>query len=630
MTVTTETRQAVLGLSGIVKTFPGVKALKDVSFDVLPGEVHALLGENGAGKSTLMGVAAGSIVPDEGTITIGGRPVQHWSPVTARAEGVAIVYQHPALLPDLTVRENLAIALSSKLGEIDGDPDAWMRGQLERVGCSARLKARVSELTVAQRQLLELAKALALEPKVLILDEPTAPLGADMVERVFAEVREAAGRGVAVVYISHRLPEVRQIAHRVSVMRDGELRSTAPIDAISDEEILQLIVGRTVETAFPPKATPDMLGEPERGLRVEGLNSEGFHDVSLTVRPGEIVGLAGIAGNGQSEFLRALAGLEPASGEARLAGEPLPLGRPHSSHRAGVAFLPADRHEEGLEMGLSVRENAALGALSRFSSYGVVRAEREREAVEQLREELKIRTASLETPVSSLSGGNQQKIVLARALLEEPKLLLADEPTQGVDAGARVEMYRNLRDIASSGIPVLVTSSDSLELEGLCDRVLVFSRGHVVAELVGDDVTEEQLAKAIVTATTHRKQESAPQESALSGRLKQLRRSAGGDYTPAAILLAVVLVFGLYSWSVNELVLSSFNITSALTLLAALAFISLGQLCVVMTGGIDISVGPLAGLNVVIASFFVVDGKPGLVIVAGFASCSPRRCSSAC
>jgi ribose transport system ATP-binding protein len=602
---------ALLELSGVWKRFPGVVALKDVSLELRAGEVHALLGENGAGKSTLMGVAGGEITPDEGTIAFDGEVVDRLTPDLAQQHGLAIVHQHPALLPDMTVAENLALAVGA------GDrPEGWMRAALDRVGCTAPLAARMEDVSVPQRALIELAKALALEPRILILDEPTAALGADKVQHVFEAVREAAARDAAVVYISHRLAEVRQIADRVTIMRDGSVQATRAIDALSDDDILRLIVGRAVESTFPAKGAGRNGHAP--ALSVSNLTGESFSDVRLDIHPGEIVGLAGIAGNGQSEFMRALAGLERATGDARLAGEPLTLGRPDAARAAGVAYLPADRHGEGLLMSLTVRENASLSALSAFASRGIVDRSREAVAVEEQRVALNIRTASIETDIATLSGGNQQKVVLARALLSEPALVLAEEPTQGVDAGAHVEIYRILRRIADEGTPVLVLSSDGVELEGLCDRVVVFSRGQVVGELDGGDVSEERIGRAMITATSLRAGDQRRAHESESTR-ERLRRFAKGDYAPSAILAVVIVLLALYTWSQNGRFLAAFNITSLLTLLAALAFISFGQLIVIMTAGIDLSVGPLAGLAVVISSFFIVDGKPPGALVLGFA-----------
>jgi ribose transport system ATP-binding protein len=607
----------VLRLEEVHKSFPGVRALRGVTFTAAPGEVHALLGENGAGKSTLMAVAAGAISPDAGTIELDGDRFDSIAPIEAQERGLAIVRQDPALLPDLTVAENLAIAAPRDLSMRGEGGRRWMREELERIGLDVALGARIEELTIGQRQLIELAKALALEPKVLILDEPTAPLGEQMVDKVFEQVRAATARNAAVVYISHRLPEVRRIADRVTVMRDGEMRGSAPIDEMSDEEMLQLIVGRKLSLAFPDKHAGEPAATP--ALSVRGLTGSSFSGVDLDVGPKEIVGLAGIAGNGQTEFARALAGLERGSGEARLADRKLKLGRSKAAKDAGIVYLSADRHGEGLVMSLSVRENAALSALTEYSHAGFVSRREESDAVREQAEDLDVRTPSIATLVSNLSGGNQQKVALARALLAEPKLVIVDEPTQGVDAGARVEIYRNLREIAGQGIPVIVVSSDSLELEGLCDRIVVFSRGQVVAQLTHGEVTEEQIARSIVTANTHR-EDRTKEEREGAGRswAPRLASFARGDWAPSAILVAVMVLFGAYTYSQNDLVLTSYNLNSIMLLVSALAFIAFGQMIVIFTGGIDLSVGPLAGMLVVIASFFAVEGKSTETVILGF------------
>ena len=606
-----------LQLSGISKRYPGVDALKGVSFTVQAGEIHALLGENGAGKTTLVGVASGSIAPDEGQIGVHGALVPKMTPFEALRLGVAIVHQEPALLPDLTVLENLILGVPRQFRKPPGGRErGWARGALDRVGCTVDLDVRLEDVSVANRQLIELGKAFAFEPSVLILDEPTAPLGAERVERLFELVREAAARGCAIVYISHRLPEVRAIANKVTVMRDGAVRGTFDMSEVSDQDLVELIVGRALETVFPPKSRPD---DVTAGLEVAGASGRGFEDVTVSVRPGEIVGLAGIAGNGQTEFLRSLAGLVSATGDVRLDGQPLRFAGPAEARRAGFSYVSADRHTEGVFRTMTLRENAALRALEKFERFGLLWRREEVKAIEDVRAQLAIRSPSIETPVGSLSGGNQQKVVIARSVLSEPKVLLVDEPTQGVDAGARVEIYSILRRIADSGVPIVVLSSDGLELEGLCDRVYVFSRGLIVADLTGDGVTERAIARQMVMATTHRRADRRDSPAPnIRTAAQRIRRFVRNDWFPTAVLVVAMLLLGAYTYSVNGKVLSAFNVGSALTLLAALAFMSYGQATAVITGGIDISIGPLAGALVCIASYFVIAGSPPALIAAGF------------
>jgi ribose transport system ATP-binding protein len=607
-----------LRLEHVWKRFLGVVAVKDVSFAAAAGEVHALLGENGAGKSTLMGICAGNLRPDGGTIEIQGEIVERLTAGQARDLGLAIVHQHPAVLPDLTVAENMILAVPPRLRQGGAGSLEWVANQLERVGCLVHPKTRMIDVDIAQRQLIELAKALAIEPKVLILDEPTAALTADLVDLLFEQVRAAAARGAAIIYISHRLQEIRQIADRVTIMRDGEVKGHARVNEISDEEILQLIIGRTLTSAYPPKGSG--VAEGRRSLSVTNLSGRNFHDVSMAASGGEIVGIAGITGNGQSEFLSALAGLVSASGEVMLGGTSLRLGHPEAAHKAGISYLSSDRQKEGLFMSLSVRENAALSALSRFARFGVIRRQAEYAGVEEQREDLGIRTPTVDTNVASLSGGNQQKVILARALLAQASLVLAEEPTAGVDVGARAEIYRILREVSNSGTPVVIVSSDVLELEGLCDRVLVFSRGHVVGELSGRDVTEEKIGRVMVNATTHRKSDQTVRRRAREGSRTlgaRLRQFAAGDYAPSLVLAVLILILGVLTASHNMRFVSSFNVGKMLLLCTALSFVGLGQMCAVFTGGIDLSVGPLVGLSVVIASFFFGDGAPAWILVVG-------------
>jgi ribose transport system ATP-binding protein len=484
-----------------------------------------------------------------------------------------------------------------------------MRTILERVGCTAHLEDRVGNLSVAQKHLLELAKAMAVRPKLLILDEPTAPLGQDSVGLLFDLVRSAAQQGTAVVYITHRLAEVRQLADRVTVLRDGHHRGTAVVTDVSDEELLAMIVGRQLEYTFPDKQRVSDAEPPT--LVVEGLSGDRFSDISFTARRGEIIGVAGVVGNGQSELLRALAGLSGHTGSVTIQGERLTH---RQLHRAS-AYMPADRHNEGLMMSMSVRENAAMTALDRLSTARFVSRRREVEVVGAELAGLNVKAATLESPVTSLSGGNQQKIVMARSLLSKPRIMLADEPTQGVDVGARAEIYRILREVSNNGVPVIVASSDAKELEGLCDRVIVLSRGHLVASLSGDDVTEERMIRAAVESTTHTRTE---EKKAEKRRVSPIwRRRLEGDYAPVLILAVVMLGLGAYIYSRNDRYLMAFNVTSVMLLVAALGFIAMGQTVALMTGGIDLSVGPLAGFLVVVGSFFLSEGKSGTAALVG-------------
>jgi ribose transport system ATP-binding protein len=602
--------RVVLRLSDVVKRYPGVLALNGVSFEVHEGEVHALVGENGAGKSTLMAVAAGSTLPDSGTVEIGGEPLDPPSPTMAQTLGLAVVYQHLSILEDLTVAENILLAVPSQLRPPPARAAAWVRGKLAPVAQHIEAAARVSELSVADRQLLEIAKALALEAKVLIFDEPTESLTRAEAERLFIEIRRITAGGTAVVYISHRLPEVQQVADRITVLRDGEVRGTVAAESASEDEILHLIIGRAVERAFPAKATtlPD-----EPVLRVAALSGLRFHEVSLDVRPGEIVGLAGVEGNGQREFLRALAGLVPRVGEVTLRGAKVPPASPRQAKRSGIVHLPGDRHAEGLFLPLSVRENTSVLALARVARAGFIDRGRDAQLAAGEVDRLAVRTPSVETPIESLSGGNQQKVLFARSLLADPQVLLADEPTHGVDAGARLEIYRLLRAAASSGKAVVVLSTDVIELQGLCDRVLVFSRGEIVRELEGDAISEENITGAAITSDRRRDSLAARARRAL-----RFRRFAAGDYLPTVVLALLVLGLGAYTTGRNSLFFGQFNFQTMLLLTSALALVALGQLIVLLTGAIDLSVGPLTGLSVVVFSFFAGQGQGDGLLVLGF------------
>jgi ribose transport system ATP-binding protein len=482
---------------------------------------------------------------------------------------------------------------------------------LEMVGMHVPLQTRTGDLTVAQKHLLEIAKALAIRPKVLILDEPTASLDQDATDMLFGRIREVVSQGAAVIYITHRLAEVRQIAQRVTVLRDGRVQGSAMVSAISDEALLSMIVGRTLGSTFPPKLAAL---SSDKNLSVRAIGGRNFKDVSFEVSRGEIIGVAGVEGNGQSDLMRALAGLQPFDGEVHLNGRTLS----HAELLREAAFMPSDRHAEGLAGSLTVRENAALAALDRFASSGIVRRAREIAGVTAAFKSLAVKTPGIDAPVLSLSGGNQQKVVMARALLSEPRLIVADEPTQGVDVGARAEIYRILREVSNSGTPVIVNSSDAAELEGLCDQVVVMSRGRVVETLSGADVNEGRIVAAAVSAT-HLDARQGAADDRRRGRGAGLRHLVQTDNAPVAPLAAVAILLALFVFSHNVNYLSAFNVANILLLATALGFVALGQTIPILLAGIDLSVGPLTGFLVVIASFFVNDGQPPAMIAAGFA-----------
>jgi ribose transport system ATP-binding protein len=596
--------RVVLRLSDVEKRYPGVRALKGVSFDVRAGEVHALVGENGAGKSTLMGVAAGTIAPDEGAVEIDGTPLDGASPAAAQDLGLAIVYQHNSILDDLTVAENMAFAMPAAMRPRLSAARLWAADQLRNIGIALDPLARAGELGPAERRLIEIAKALVRDPKVLILDEPTESLTAAESELLFERVEHIRSRGAGVVYISHRLPEVLRVADRLTVLRDGEMRGTFARDDVSPEKVLDLIVGRSIDHAFPPKRAGDPPVEPL--LEVAGLSGHRFHDVSMEVRRGEIVGLAGVEGNGQRELLRALAGVERSRGTATLEGRRIALSDPGRAQEEGIVYLPGDRHAEGLFLDLSVRENASILVLGRLARRGVVQPDVERQTVAEQIQALAIKTPSADTPVESLSGGNQQKVLFARSILGDPTVFLAEEPSRGVDAGARLELYRVLRGLADEGRGVVVLSSDALELQGLCDRVLVLSRGRIVRSLGGDEVTEANITGAAITAIgEHRRDQRGEREHA------RLRRFASGDYAPSAILALFLVLVAIYTNAHNGSFLNERSVSGMLVLASALALIAFGQLFVLLTGGVDLSVGPAAGLTVVVLSFFVDQSAGG-------------------
>ncbi|MCU1617131.1 MAG: transporter related protein [Frankiales bacterium] len=605
-------QEPLLRLTGIVKRYPGVTALKSVTFDVLPGEVHAIVGENGAGKSTLMGVACGAVTPDHGQVEIGGELLRRPSPALAQQLGIAVVYQHASVLDDLTVAENILYAVPKDRRPSRASATEWVQQHLDAVGATVGAGLRVGELTVAQRQLVELARALAVDAKVLILDEPTESLTAAETERLFTQIERMRAAGSGVVYISHRFGEVRKVADRITVLRDGESRGTMRAADVTEEDVVALIVGRRVDHVFPERR--EKSGPGAALLTASNLSGPGFADVTATIHAGEIVGLAGIEGNGQREFLRALGGLASHSGQLALEDGRGSYSSPGSAISSGVVYLPADRHREGAFLPMSVATNASALRHGALSGLGFLRGRRENALAREAVSSLRIRTPRIGTPVSSLSGGNQQKVVIARSLAAEPRVLLADEPTRGVDVGSRSEIYRTLRNFADAGNGVAVVSSDAIELAGLCDRVLVFSRGHVIRELRGDELSERGITGASIGSTMLRAE--TPRTGGRASTLRGIPTLLRGEHLPSAIVAALIVVLGVYTTARSSLFLGERSMSNLMLLGAITAFAALGELTALLLGSIDLSVGPLIGLTVVILSFFAGEGSGmgGLVV----------------
>jgi ribose transport system ATP-binding protein len=606
----------VMTLADIRKSFGPVRALKGVDVLIYPGEVHAIVGENGAGKSTLIGIAAGVLRADSGAIYYDGKYVAAPDPRQMREAGISVVYQHPALAPDLTVLENLQLAAPSLLGAAGAAEAEGLLARIATEELRMPVGKRVAELSLAQRHVVEIARALVTRPKVLFLDEPTEPLQAPDVRKLFDLIGELKRDGVGIVYVSHRLHEVDELADRISVMRDGEIIDNRLADDITSSEIVALIAGRPLGQIFPAKAKS--VGSAL--LSVKGLSGRGFDQVDLVAHAGEIVGLAGIEGEGQREFIRAAAGIDRRSaGEVRVKDANIGGDSPGAFRRAGIGFVPDDRHAEGVFLNLTLRENFSLGFLDSISRFGVVDRSSEADRSKAIIGDLRIRAPSAETKLFELSGGNQQKALFGREISAKPSVLLVDEPTKGVDIGARSEIYQRLRAIADNGLAVLVSSSDGIELEGLCDRVLIFARGRIVHELSGAAVTDAAITEANLTATVSR-----ASKAPVGAQVRRWREFAASDHFPALVLAGLTVVILGGTQALNGYFLSPFSIKSILSFFSILAFLSSAQLATVLVGAIDLSIGPLAGLCVVLASFLAPDGvetgpfAAGLIIIVMF------------
>jgi len=486
----------MLEMRGIVKRFPGVLALDGVDFDLRPGEVHVLFGENGAGKSTLINVLAGTFPPDGGSLVYRGRELRHLTPHRARSIGISPVFQEFSLVRDLTIEENLSLGREmSRFGFLrSGEMRRRAQAVLDSLGFELDPRARVADLSRAHQQMVEIAKALLTDVKVLILDEPTASLTEKETQRLFALVDELRAQGVGIVYVSHRMREIKQLADRITVLRDGRLVATRDAAGIGESELVELMTGRKIDVLFP-----EIVPRPGRVMvEADGLSLAGgaVSEVSFHARAGEITGIAGLVGCGKSELVRALFGLEPiVAGEIRVDGADYAKPSPAGSLARGLCYFPADRVAEGLALDRPVRENVSLAAigLADFSRLRILKRAAERLSVRRIVERLNLRPPEIERTVADLSGGNRQKVMLGRGLTRDLGIFLFDEPTVGIDVGAKVEVYEFMKRLVEQGAAIVLVSSELPEVLNLSSRVFVMHHGRMAAELTGEAITEQNV-----------------------------------------------------------------------------------------------------------------------------------------
>jgi len=484
----------VLQMKGITKQFPGVLALDDVSFDIEKGEIHALVGENGAGKSTLLRILAGALTMDKGEILLEGKSVVFHSPLEAIRQGIAVIYQEFNLVPYLSAGENIYIGREPR--SFDGFVDFRMlhnnaQAVLDRIGANFSSRTPVSQLSVAQQQMTEIAKALSQNARIIAMDEPTSALAEREVEHLFKIARSLKEEGVAIIFVSHRLEEVFQIADRITVLRDGKYVGTKKVEETNRDEVITMMVGREIKEKIPKR--PAKIGEEI--LRVEGLTRRGvFSDISFSLHKGEVLGLAGLVGSGRTEIARAIFGADPLdAGSIYLEGKEVHIRSPQDAIRLGIGLLTEDRKRYGLVLQMSVRENTTLANLIEVARRGFINFSQERAVAKRFVEELSIKTPSIEQIARNLSGGTQQKLVLAKWLFTKSKVLIFDEPTRGIDVGAKVEIYELMNQLVERGVGIIMISSELPEVLGMSDRILVIHEGKMAGELTREEASQEKI-----------------------------------------------------------------------------------------------------------------------------------------
>jgi rhamnose transport system ATP-binding protein len=505
------THQVLLRTEDVSKSYDGVHALRNVGFELRAGEIHALVGENGAGKSTLIKIITGAVTPDRGKIELDGKVVNNNSPRLAKSLGIAAIYQQPALFPDLTVAENLELGLE---GATPWKLIDWNKRRQRAADLLARTGARINvdedagNLTMPEQQLVEIARALGADAKVLILDEPTSSLSEEETQNLMRVLRQLRDQGVGIIYISHRLEELALIADRVTVLRDGAIVGTRNVDETDQQELIRLMVGRDLSAVFPKREVE--LGVVTLELRSLGCRANGLADINLAVRAGEIVGLAGLVGAGRTELARTIFGLDPAdAGEIRVRNQPVQIRDPIEAIESGIAYLPEDRRRHGVILDMSVSANITLASLRRFARPIGFDFEREKTIAADYARRLSIKTPSVFSSVSTLSGGNQQKVALSRWLATSPAVLILDEPTQGVDVGAKAEIHTLMGELAAQGMAIVMISSELPEVLGMSDRIAVMRSGKIAGILNRADATQQTILEM---ALGHGLSETAAQE----------------------------------------------------------------------------------------------------------------------
>lgn len=490
----TQTSTEVLRATALTKSYAGVRALRSGSLQLLAGEVHALIGENGAGKSTLTKIITGAVAPDGGQLQVFGSVVEDNSTNLSRALGIAAIYQQPSIFPDLSVAENIALALeqggSSWMVDWKGR-SARARDLLASTGAAIDPSRSAHTLSMAEQQIVEIAKAVGANARILLMDEPTALLSDRETGNLFRLISKLRSDGVAIVYISHRLEEILSIADRITVLRDGETVATRNAGDVDKSELIQLMVGRPIESVYPKRAVP--LGDVAMEARGLSHAASGVRDISFTVRRGEILGFAGLVGSGRTELARVLFGLSPAGAGILVHGKPVQIESPSTAIAHGIAYLPEDRRQHGLVLDMSIAANISMADLGLVSDRGLIDRAQEVRLADEYRGKLRIKAPSVEVPSGTLSGGNQQKVALARWLATEPGIIILDEPTQGVDVGSKAEIHELIVELAEQGMAVILISSELPEVLGMSDRIAVFHAGTIAGVLSREQATQENI-----------------------------------------------------------------------------------------------------------------------------------------